>query len=51
MNMEKTLFEYLVQSLKEAKSISKGRSKASRRIEVVPTDAKAVRENSRTVSK
>lgn len=42
--MEKTLFDDLVQSLKEAKSISKGRAKASRKFEVMPPDVKAVRE-------
>jgi DNA-binding transcriptional regulator YiaG len=44
MNMENTLFDDLVQSLKEAKAISKGEAKASRRFEIVPTDVKAVRE-------
>lgn len=42
--MEKTLFEDLVQSLKEAKAIAKGESPASRRFEVKPIDVKAVRE-------
>jgi DNA-binding transcriptional regulator YiaG len=42
--MEKTLFDDLLQSLKEAKAISKGEAKASRRFEVLPTDVKAVRE-------
>ena len=42
--MESTLFDDLVQSLKEAKSISKGETQASRRFEVMPTDVKAVRE-------
>ena len=42
--MDKTLFEDLVSSLKEAKSISKGKAPASRRFEVVAPDAKAVRE-------
>ncbi|MBL8511099.1 MAG: transcriptional regulator [Betaproteobacteria bacterium] len=42
--MEKTLFNDLAQSLKEAKEISAGRAKASRRIDVTPIDAKAVRE-------
>lgn len=42
--MENTLFDDLVQSLKEAKAISKGEAKASRRFEIVPTDVKAVRE-------
>jgi DNA-binding transcriptional regulator YiaG len=44
MSMEKTLFDDLVQSLKEAKDISKGKAKASRRFEITPLDAKAVRE-------
>ena len=42
--MEKTLFDDLVHSLKEAKAISKGRAKASRKFEVAPPDVKAVRE-------
>ena len=42
--MDKMLFDDLVQSLKEAQAISKGEAKASRRIEVAPPDAKAVRE-------
>ena len=42
--MEKTLFDDLVQSLKEAKAISKGKAKASRRFEIAPTDVKAIRE-------
>lgn len=42
--MEKTLFDDLVQSLKEAKDISKGKAKASRRFEITPPDAKTVRE-------
>lgn len=42
--MEKTLFDDLVQSLKEAKDISKGKAKASRRFEIATTDVKAVRE-------
>ncbi len=42
--MEKTLFDDLVQSLKEAKDISKGKAKASRRFEVNSPDVKAVRE-------
>ena len=42
--MENTLFDDLLQSLKEAKAISKGEAKASRRFEIVPTDVKAVRE-------
>lgn len=42
--MENILFDDLLQSLKEAKAISKGEAKASRRFELVPTDVKAVRE-------
>jgi putative transcriptional regulator len=42
--MENTLFDDLLQSLKEAKAISNGEVKASRRFEVMPTDVKAVRE-------
>ena len=45
--MEKTLFEDLVKSLKEAKAIAKGGAKASRRFEITPLnapDVKAVRE-------
>jgi len=42
--MDKTLFEDLVQSLKEAKDISKGLVVAPRRFEVSPPDVKAVRE-------
>ena len=42
--MDKTLFDDLVQSLKEAKAISKGKTKASRRFEVASPDVKAVRE-------
>ncbi len=42
--MDKTLFHELLGSLKEAQAISKGRAKASRRIEVNQPDAKAVRE-------
>ena len=42
--MDKTLFEELVGSLKEAKAIAKGRAKPSRRFEVTAPDAKAVRE-------
>lgn len=44
MNMDKTLFEDLVSSLKEAKAISKGKAPASRRFEVTTPDAKTVRE-------
>ena len=42
--MDKTLFEDLVGSLKEAESIAKGRTKPSRRFEVLAPDAKTVRE-------
>ena len=42
--MEKTLFDDLVQSLKEAKDISKGKAEASRRFRIAAPDAKAVRE-------
>jgi DNA-binding transcriptional regulator YiaG len=42
--MEKALFDELLQSLKEAKAISKGTAKASRRFKVEVTDVKAVRE-------
>ena len=42
--MEKTLFDDLQQSLKEAKAISKGKVKVSRRFNVESTDVKAVRE-------
>ncbi len=36
--MEKTLLDDLLQSLKEAKAISKGNAKASRRFKVETTD-------------
>jgi putative transcriptional regulator len=42
--MEETLFNDLVQSLKEAKDIRRGKAKPSRRITVLPPDAKAIRE-------
>ena len=42
--MEKTLFDDLVQSLKEAKAIAKGSKKASRRFAVMAPDVKVVRE-------
>lgn len=38
--MEKALFDDLLQSLKEAKAISKGKAKAPRRFEVAPIDVK-----------
>jgi putative transcriptional regulator len=41
--MEPSLFEDLVQSLKEAKSISTGQASASRRFEVLPPDVRAIR--------
>ncbi len=44
MKMEKALFDDLLQSLKEAKAISKGKAQASRRTEVLPLDVKSVRE-------
>ena len=42
--MDNTLFEDLVNSLKEAEAISKGKVPASRRFEVRAPDARAVRE-------
>lgn len=42
--MENVLFDDLLQSLKEAKAISKGKAEASRRFQMTPTDVKAVRE-------
>ena len=42
--MEKALFDDLVQSIKEAGDISKGKVKPSRRFELTPPDVKAVRE-------
>ena len=42
--MEKTLFNDLLQSLKEAKGIAKGKAKASRRFEATAPDVRAVRE-------
>ena len=42
--MEKPLFDDLVQSLKEAKDISQGKAKASRRFEITPPDVKVLRE-------
>ena len=41
--MEKSLFDDLVGSLKEAKAISRGEMVASRRFTVTPIDVKAVR--------
>ena len=42
--MDKALFDDLVGSLKEAKDIASGKSKASRRFDVSAPDAKLVRE-------
>lgn len=42
--MEKALFDDLVQSLKEAKDISKGKAKSSRRFDISAPDVRAVRE-------
>ena len=42
--MEKRLFDDLVQSLKEAGDISKGRLKASRQFAISSADVKSVRE-------
>lgn len=42
--MDKTLFEELVGSLKEAQAIAKGRTKPSQRFVLAAPDAKAVRE-------
>ena len=42
--MDKTLFEELIGSLKEAEAIARGRTKPSRRFDIVSPDAKAVRE-------
>jgi putative transcriptional regulator len=44
MMMEQTLFDDLVQGLKEAKAIARGEAPASRRIKVTLPDVKAVRE-------
>jgi len=41
--MEKTLFDDLKQSLREAKSIRAGELQASRRFTVTPIDVKAIR--------
>jgi putative transcriptional regulator len=43
--MENGLFDDLVQSLKEAKVISKGETMAARRFEVSSPDARSVRES------
>lgn len=42
--MKNTLYNDLLQSLKEAKAISKGMFPASRRFKVEPTDVKVVQE-------
>jgi len=42
--MEKALFNDLLQSLKEAKAISRGKTKVSRRFKIESTDVKAIRE-------
>ena len=42
--MDKQLFDELVQSLNQAKAISKGKAAASRRFTVETTDVKAIRE-------
>jgi putative transcriptional regulator len=44
MSKKKTLFNDLLQSLKEAKAIAKGDAKASRRFKITEPDAKTVRE-------
>jgi|LakMenEpi03Aug12_release.lakeMendotaPanAssembly.Ray.scaffolds.fasta_scaffold6192504_1 DNA-binding transcriptional regulator YiaG len=43
--MDKQLFDDLVESLKQAKAISKDDVKASRRFKVEDTDVKAIRES------
>jgi hypothetical protein len=43
--MDKSLFNELVGSLKEAQAISQGKIKASRRFIIEPIDAKVVRDN------
>ena len=42
--MDKQLFEELVQSLKQARTISKGKAKASRRFKIESTNVKVIRE-------
>ncbi|MBU2753448.1 helix-turn-helix domain-containing protein [Acidithiobacillus sp. CV18-2] len=42
--MDETLFNDLVQSLKEAKGIARGDAKPSRQLHITTPDAKAVRE-------
>jgi DNA-binding transcriptional regulator YiaG len=44
MTMEKELFDDLLQSLKEASAISKGKHSASRRFDMTNPDVKRVRE-------
>jgi DNA-binding transcriptional regulator YiaG len=43
--MDKTLFDDLVQSVNEARDISKGKTVASRRFQVTATDVRAIREH------
>jgi putative transcriptional regulator len=42
--VEKKLFNELLESLSQAKAISKGKTKPSRRFTVESTDVKAIRE-------
>jgi putative transcriptional regulator len=42
--MDKTLFDELASSLKEARAIARGQAKPSRRFEVARPDARAMRE-------
>ena len=42
--MDKQLFDDLLQSLKQAKAIAKGKAKASRRFKIESTDVRAIRE-------
>ena len=46
--MDQTLFDDLVQSLKEAKAISRGEMSAARRTRIDAPDVKAVRRTKRT---
>jgi putative transcriptional regulator len=43
--MDKQLFDDLLNSLKQAKAISKGKAKTSRRVKVEDIDVKAIRES------
>jgi putative transcriptional regulator len=43
--MDKQLFDDFVESLKQAKAISRDDAKASRRLKVEDTDVKAIRES------